>query len=91
LAPQGYFYCFITIVDVAGKPVSGATVSLNATGLANGKVQARTDRLGQIEVVTPRMPAAQKGRITFTVTGVQLSGKVYDPTRNAVTTVTVTR
>ena len=91
LAPQGYFYCLITIVDRAGKPVSGATVSLTATGLASGKVQARTDRLGQIEVVTPRMPVAQKGSITFTVTGVQLTGKVYDPTRNAVTTVTVTR
>ena len=92
LVPKGYFYCLVTIVDGAGKPVYGAFVSLSASGLVNGKVQARTDRFGQIEIVTPRMSSAQlKGSVTFTVTDVHLATKVYDSTRNTVTTVTVTK
>jgi PKD repeat protein len=89
--PAGYIGCIVAIVDTAGKPVQGATVAMTVTGLANGKVQGRTDRNGQIEVVTPRLPTTTTGSITFTVTGVQLTGRVYDATRNAVTTVTVTR
>ena len=89
--PAGYIGCVVTIVDVAGKPVSGAIVSLSVSGLANGNIQLRTDRSGQAEVVTSRLPASMTGSITFAVTAVQCPGKTYDATRNAVTSVTFTR
>ena len=89
--PAGYIGCVVTIVDVAGKPVSGAIVSLSVSGLANGNIQLRTDRSGQAEVVTSMLPASMTGSITFAVTAVQCPGKTYDATRNAVTSVTFTR
>ncbi len=88
---MGYFACTVTISDNAGKPVSGATVSLTASGILNGKVQVRTDRNGQVEVVSERMLATTTGSVTFAVTHVQFTGKAYNASKNAVSSVTVNR
>lgn len=87
---SGYAQGVVTIVDDAGKPVSGAVVKVKATGLVSGMGQGRTDSRGQLTLVTTRLSAALKGDMTFTVAGVSHPKLVYDATKNVVTSATLT-
>lgn len=87
---SGYAQGVVTIVDDAGKPVSGAVVKVKATGLVSGMGQGRTDSRGQLTLVTTRLSAALKGDMTFNVAGVSHPKLVYDATKNVVTSATLT-
>jgi hypothetical protein len=87
---SGYAQGVVTITDNAGKPVSGALVSVKSTGLVAGTGQGRTDSRGQLVLVTTRLPATTKGDLTFAVTAVSHPTLVYDSTKNVVTSTTLT-
>jgi hypothetical protein len=87
---NGYAQGVVTIIDAAGKPVTGALVTVKATGLVAGTGQGRTDSRGQLVLVTTRLPASSKGDLTFTVSAVSHPTLAYDPTKNVVTSATLT-
>jgi hypothetical protein len=89
-AANGYAQGVVTIVDAAGKPVSGALVTVRSTGLVAGTGQGRTDSRGRLVLVTTRLPATSKGDLTFTVSAVGHPTLVYDSTKNVVTSATLT-
>jgi hypothetical protein len=86
----GYAQGVVTIVDNAGKPVSGALVTVKSTGLVVGSGQGRTDSRGQLVLVTTRLSSALKGDMSFAVTAVSHPKLPYDPTQNVVTKATLT-
>lgn len=86
----GYAQGVVTIVDGAGKPVSGALVTVKSSGLVAGTGQGPTDSRGQLTLVTTRLPASSKGDLTFAVTAVSHPTLAYDPTKNVVTSATLT-
>jgi len=88
---SGYITGTVTILDHAGKPAPNASVTISATGLFTGTVTARTNSRGQVTLNTPRLSSAVKGTQTYTVTNVVLTGFQYDPTKNKVTSATLTR
>jgi len=87
---SGYAQGVVTITDNAGKPVSGALVTVKSTGLVAGTGQGRTDSSGRLVLVTTRLPASSKGILTFTVTAVSHPTLVYDATKNVVSSATLT-
>ncbi|MBN1449218.1 MAG: PKD domain-containing protein [Bacteroidetes bacterium] len=74
----------ILIKDDGGQPVPGALVAVSYAGPTSGTVSGTTDANGEVTVETgwTRNPS---GTWCFTVTDVQVSGKIYDPAANAVT------
>ncbi len=88
---SGYITGTVTILDHAGKPAPNASVTISATGLFTGTVTARTNSRGQVTLNTPRLSSTVKGTQTYTVTNVVLTGFQYDPTKNKVTSATLTR
>lgn len=88
---SGYISGTVTILDQAGKPAPNAAVTLSATGLVAGTITGKTNSKGQFTVNTPKLSATAKGTETYTVTNVVLSGYVYDPAKNKVTSATLTR
>ena len=88
---SGYITGTVTILDHAGKPTPNANVTIAASGLFSGTVTARTNSRGQVTLNTPRLSSAVKGTQTYTVTNVVLTGYIYDPAKNKVTSATLTR
>lgn len=86
----GFVQGIVTLVDDANRPVSGALVTVNATGLLAGSGQGRTDSRGQLVLVTSRLSSALKGDLTFTVAAVAHPKLAYDPTKNVVSSATLT-
>jgi PKD repeat protein len=87
----GYITGTVTILDHAGKPAPNANVTIAASGLVSGTVTARTNSRGQVSLNTPRLSSTVKGTQTYTVTNVVLTGFIYDPAKNKVTSATLTR
>ena len=88
---SGYITGTVTILDHAGKPTPNANVTIAASGLFSGTVTARTNSRGQVTLSTPRLSSAVKGTQTYTVSNVVLTGYIYDPAKNKVTSATLTR
>jgi PKD repeat protein len=88
---SGYITGTVTIRDHAGKPAPNANVTIATSGLVSGTVTARTNSRGQVTLNTPRLSTAVKGTQTYTVTNVVLTGYIYDPTKNKVTSASLTR
>ena len=88
---SGYITGTVTILDPAGKPAPNANVTIAASGLVSGTVTARTNSRGQVTLNTPRLSSAVKGTQTYTVTNVVLTGYIYDPAKNKVTSASLTR
>jgi PKD repeat protein len=87
----GYITGTVTILDHAGKPAPNANVTIAASGLFSGTATVRTNSRGQVTLNTPRLSSAVKGTQTYTVTNVVLTGYIYDPAKNKVTSATLTR
>jgi hypothetical protein len=81
--PNRYGVATVTIVDAAGQPVSGATVSGTFTGSYNESGSAVTGANGVAVIQTAAK--AKNPAFTFTVTGVTASGYTYDPAANVET------
>jgi len=87
----GYVSCTIKVVDQTGKAVRGALVAVNASGFVSGSTTATSDRTGTVTINSSKMSSSVKGSTTFTVTGITLNGYTYDATKNAKSSVTLTR
>lgn len=77
----------VRITDLNGANVSSATVNGRWGGLVSGNVSARTGKNGTISFTSSRFTSS--GTVSFTVTGVSKAGVVYDPTRNVVTSASI--
>lgn len=78
------------VANQAGTPVSGATVAFALSGGANGSLSCTTSSAGTCSVSTS-VPS-RKTSVTFTVTGVTVSGATYDAVQNtAPSAVTATK
>ena len=78
----------VTITDVAGNPISGATVNGNFTGAVSGSASGTTDINGNALISSRR--SKNNGAVTFTVMGVTKTGAVYDAAQNLQTSATTT-
>lgn len=87
---SGYAQAVVTVVDDAGKPVSGALVSVKASGVLVGSGLGRTDSRGKLVLVTTRLSSSLKGDLTLAVASVVHPKFVYDPAKNAVSSATLT-
>jgi hypothetical protein len=70
----------VTIHEVGGTPVEGATVYGTWSGLVSGDVSGVTLADGTIQFNSAKVKSA--GTFTFTVTDVVKAGYVYDPGLN---------
>lgn len=87
---RGYAQGVVTIVDNAGRPVAGALVTVQASGLLAGTGQGRTDSRGHLILTTNHIAVTAKGELTFTVVAVSHPQLAYSPTKNFVSRATLT-
>lgn len=73
----------VTVHDVGGAAVRGATVQGRWSGLVTRTVSGTTDAKGNFTFFTS--PTMARGVFTFTVTNLFAAGYSYDPTRNTET------
>lgn len=81
----------LRIVDSAGRPLPGVTVTASLTGLENGFRTATTDRAGYAHVESGDLSAAAKGSVTFTVRSATLPRHAFLPSRSRTLSTTVRR
>jgi hypothetical protein len=76
----------VTIVNTAGAPVAGATVSAKWSGATSDSDVGTTDAAGQITLQSDKLKKPSSGTtFTVTVTNVTNSGWTYDPAGNVET------
>lgn len=81
----------VTIVDAAGRPVSGATVSGHWSGATTDSDSGVTNGSGQVTLQSDYVKRASSGTMfTFTVDKVELSGWTYDSAANVETSDSIT-
>jgi len=78
----------VTIMDVAGNPISGATVSATWSGLVSATVSGLTNSSGVVSFNSPS--SSSSGTFTFTVTGVTAAGCTYDALLNSKSSASIT-
>ena len=79
----------ITVVDAAGSPASGATVTVDVR-LPNGTHVVRSAMTSAAGRAFAGVARSQPGTYTFTVTNVTLAGATYDPAANVETVDSIT-
>ena len=77
----------VTITDGSGKAVAGATVLGGWSGVVSGNGSATTGTTGQATFNSPN--SKSRGTFTFTVTGVSLSGYIYDAATNKLSSASI--
>ncbi|MBN1569432.1 MAG: PKD domain-containing protein [Acidobacteria bacterium] len=78
----------VTVKDIAGNPIAGATVSGSWSGVVQGTATGVTGSSGTASISSPQSPIS--GSFTFTVTGISSPGCSYDPGLNRETTGSIT-
>lgn len=81
----------VRVTDASGKALPNVTVNGAFSGVYSGTVRGVTNTKGQVTLSTPVLASTTKGSLTFSVTGLTLSGYTYDATKNAATTATISR
>jgi hypothetical protein len=82
-----YATATVTVVDAAGNPVSGASVSGHWSGATTDSDSGQTNSSGQVTLTSNRVILASSGTtFTFTVDNIQLSSWTYDSASNVITT-----
>lgn len=79
----------VTVLDSAGKAMSGATVAGKWSGLLTSSVSGTTDTSGAVTFTSSAIK--KTGTLSFSVTGVTLSGYGYDAAANTETTDSISR
>ena len=79
----------VTVQDGDGKPVAGALVNGSWSGAVSGTVSGTTASNGTVKLTSAYSKTG--GTFTFTVTGIGLSGFVYDSGQNAETSDSITQ
>jgi PKD repeat protein len=78
----------VTITNLAGTPISGATVTGSWSGIVQGMSFAVTDTSGVATLTSPQ--SSSSGTFTFTVTGVSASGYTFSTQLSKVTSASIT-
>jgi len=82
-----YATATVTVVDAAGKSVSGAKVSGHWSGATSDSDSGLTNSSGQVSLTSNLVKKPRSGTtFTFTVDNIQLSGWTYDSAANVETT-----
>ena len=79
----------VTVRDADGKPVPGATVNGQWSGLVTANGSAVSAANGLASLKSPR--TQKRGSFVFTVTGISLNGYTYQPALNAESSDSITR
>ena len=79
----------VTVRDADGKPVPGATVNGQWSGLVTTNGSAVSAANGLASLKSPR--TQKRGSFVFTVTGISLNGYTYQPALNAESSDSITR
>lgn len=79
------------MLDSAGRPMPGVTMTVTIGGLETATLTGVTDRMGNVSFSARAVPATTKGTYTFTVRGATLPGYAYLPSANKLTAVTLGR
>jgi hypothetical protein len=87
LLKNGQAQAIVIVHDSNGNPVPGATVTGSWSGLATGTASVVTSSSGTADFRSARVRGS--GTVTFTVTGVTLSGYVYQA--GSITSGSITR
>lgn len=87
----GQAQCLVRVVDSAGRPLPGVSVTATLAGLDQSVVTVVTDRAGVASLRSASIPSAARGSVTFTVRDATLNGFTYLPTLNRVTSSSVRR
>jgi PKD repeat protein len=77
----------VTITDISGNPISGATVTAAWSGLVSATISGITDNAGAISFTSPS--ASSSGTFTFTVTNVSAAGCTYNELLNSKTSASI--
>ncbi len=86
---QTYAQAKVTVKDVNGNPISGATVSGNWSGLVVGAASGVTNASGVASVDSPATKKA--GTFKYSVSGIAAPGYSYDASLNLMTTNAATK
>lgn len=81
----------VTVVDVAGAPIEGATVTGDFTGRISQTGATAVSGADGVAVLTTSGATNKSGTVTFTVTGISGPGIGYDPSANVVTSASLSR
>jgi PKD repeat protein len=79
----------VTIKDQDGKVVPNAIVKGTWSGLVSGTYSGKTNSSGVVQLYSPS--SRWHGTFTFKVTGVTLTGYIYDPSKNKETSDSISR
>lgn len=79
------------MLDSAGRPMPGVTLTVTLEGLDTATLTGVTDRTGSVTFSSRSSPATTKGAYTFTVRGATLPGYAYLPAANKVSAATLRR
>lgn len=88
---SGAAQCLVRVVDSAGRPLPGVTLTASVQGLDSATVTVVTDRMGNATLRSAALPTTLRGTVTFTVRNVTLPGYTYLPALNKVNVSTVRR
>jgi hypothetical protein len=89
--PNRNAIALVKIVDGAGAPVEGATVSGLWSGVTDDSDSALTGASGEVLLKSNKVRNAPSGTVfTFTVGNVSLTGWTYDPAANVETSDSIT-
>ncbi len=80
---------FVTVVDEKRRPVPNAVVTGTWSGSFSGETSIKTGSSGIARPISTQITAVSGGSATFTVTGVEALGYVYNPDLNAKSVMTV--
>ena len=87
----GYFVATIKVGDQNEKPLANAVVSVTSSGIVSGTATATTNSQGIVTIKSATLPSTTTGTETFTVTNVVLNSYPYDPSKNIVSSGSLTR
>jgi hypothetical protein len=79
----------IKVVNAQGFPVANAVVTGVWSGAFSGRSSGNTDLNGMIVQKSRLIPLRKGGSATFTVSGINAAGAIYNPAHNAQTSSTV--
>jgi len=77
----------VVVTDASGAALAGAVVTGAWSGLASKTVSGTTGTGGSVSLTSPAV--GTRGTFTFTVTGISLSGYVYDAAQNKQTSASI--
>lgn len=87
----GSAQCVVRVVDSAGRPLPGVTVTASVQGMDTAVLTVTTDRSGNAVFRSAAVPATVRGSFTFTVRNATIAGYTYLPAQNRLSSASLRR